>query len=95
MRTLLLLAMFLFASPALADTVTVPLACERVIDTKISTGGGESAAYYLSITCEGKDGVVLYNVIRTTVMGWLGAGRWAIPHTIRIVRKDVKEPRWD
>lgn len=92
----ILILILIFSAPAFADTVKVPRKCDQVIDTKFSTGNGESAFYYLSITCKDKENqFVVYNVVKLTAAGWLGMGRIYIPNTIEIEKADVNQPSWD
>lgn len=88
----LLLTLLMFPSLAFADTMTVPRKCQNVIDTKVSTGGDKSSAYYVSVTCKTEKGAVVYTVTKLSFTGLLGVGRFALPETIEVVVGDVTEP---
>lgn len=90
MKTLLLL--LLIPSMSLADTMVVPKKCLDVIDTKVSTGGDKSTAYYISVTCKTETGNVIYTVTQLSLTGFLGVGRFALPDTIEVIKEDVQKP---
>lgn len=88
----LLLTLLLFPSLVFADTMIVPRKCLDVIDTKVSTGGDKSSAYYVNVTCKTEQGAIVYTITKLSFTGLLGVGRFALPETIEVIRGDVTEP---